>query len=67
MSTSYAEGDPGKLAYFKNPNWTPSLLSVVGRGIRPKTFCAGCYFGEGRPHEDSDVCQLKRTQRAESD
>jgi hypothetical protein len=54
-----AEGDPGKMAYLRNPNWTPKLFSVVGSGVKRRDFCPGCRWpGENRAHEDSPFCAV---------
>lgn len=49
------EGDPGKLAYLHNANWTPNPLSDL-RGIKVKPgTCYQCVFGEGH---HSETCPL---------
>ena len=46
MQTSL-EGDPGKMAYLRNPNWTPNLYEHL-RGVKamPGT-CERCVFDSG--------------------
>jgi hypothetical protein len=46
MQTSL-EGDPGKMAYLRNPNWTPTPHEHL-RGVKvmPGT-CERCVFGTG--------------------
>jgi hypothetical protein len=61
-----AEGDPGKMAYLRNPNWTPKLFSVVGSGVKRRDFCPGCRWpGENRAHEGP--CCLLNAQHMEAD
>ena len=59
MSINISQGgDPGKLAYLHNPNFQCTPVAILGSGVKQKTFCPGCYWGEGRPHENSPVCKL---------
>ena len=54
---STAEGDPGKYAYLRNPNWRPKLFSQIG-GVKKRDFCPGCTWpGENRVHE-GEACKL---------
>ena len=58
------EGDPGRLAYLHNANWTPKLFSSnVGNPetLRRKSFCGGCEFGRPDLHEDDERCALWRS------
>lgn len=58
MSTQIAEGDPGKLAYFRNPNWTPAPRENL-RDVEPMPgTCMRCVFGRG---EHSTACRLSIT------
>ena len=62
MTPSIAEGDPGKYAYLRNPNWRPKLFSMFGT-MRKRDFCPGCTWpGEKRPHE-GDNCELAKNAR----
>jgi hypothetical protein len=42
-------GDPGKLAYFKNPNWTPAPREDMRTANLDPRGCFGCCFGT--PHD----------------
>ena len=62
MSISVQEGDPGKLEYFKNPNWAMTPR-VQGFQVDPRA-CPGCMFGVERdsrkwPHTFDERCKLK--------
>lgn len=47
MTPSIAEGDPGKYAYLRNPNWKSKPFEFIG-GVRamPGT-CERCVFDSG--------------------
>lgn len=63
---SAAEGDPGKLAYFHNPNWRPKLFSGHGLRVDPRS-CPGCLFPDSRPatpHVNDSRCQHFKTAQA---
>ena len=58
---SIQEGDPGKLAYFKDPNWH-GKPRVQGFAVDPRA-CPGCMFGVERnsrkwPHTFDVRCKL---------
>jgi hypothetical protein len=66
MSTqkSPPEGDPGKLAYFRNPNWTGTPRSRI-ENIDPRV-CPGCLFAgsmKPTPHVDDERCQHFRARQ----
>lgn len=59
------EGDPGKLAYFHNPDWAGAPRSEV-RNIDPR-LCPGCLFPHSMkptPHVNDNRCEHFRTQKA---
>ena len=61
MSTHVREGDPGKLAYFDNPNWAPAPR-VQGFPMDPRG-CFGCAFKQPPdskkwPHTFDENCDL---------
>lgn len=67
MSVRLQEGDPGKLAYFKNPNWTMTPMSQVSN-IDPRV-CPGCLFPHAmRKHEhvNDSRCVLFRANHREA-
>lgn len=62
------QGDPGKIDYFRNPNWKSKPFSG-GPGsmqVDPRV-CPGCLFPCSKPataHVNDARCQLFRTQQA---
>jgi hypothetical protein len=59
------EGDPGKLAYFHNPNFKCTPQGKV-ESIDPR-LCPGCLFPQSMrptPHVEDERCQLFRTKQA---
>lgn len=61
MRPGNAEGDPGKLAYLHNANWTPKLQTQLAV-IDPRV-CPGCLFPYAiRKHEHvaDERCALYR-------
>lgn len=60
-----AEGDPGKLAYLHNANWTGTPRSKI-ESIDPRV-CPGCLFAgsmKPTPHVEDERCQLWKTRQA---
>lgn len=57
------EGDPGKLAYLHNPNWTPTPM-IQGIQCDPR-ICPGCLFPKSGkwPHVDDERCSVWREKR----
>jgi hypothetical protein len=57
------EGDPGKLEYLHNANWTPTPMI---HGIKPDPrLCPGCLFNAPKwPHVDDVRCELWRRSHA---
>ena len=56
MQTSL-EGDPGKMAYLRNPNWAPTPREHLREvKVMPGT-CERCVFGTGE-HADDCVTSL---------
>jgi hypothetical protein len=56
------EGDPGKLAYLHNADWTPKPF-VHGFAVDPRA-CAGCIFPTSQHVYDSR-CKLWRDSHTE--
>ena len=61
--TPHKQGDPGKLAYLHNPNWTGKVRVGAGAALRvDERMCAGCSFGTpagGKwPHTFDHRCKL---------
>ena len=48
-----AEGDPGKLAYLHNADWTPKPFEELGAVKAMPGTCFKCVFDEGRFHSSS--------------
>jgi hypothetical protein len=65
LRPSTAEGDPGKFAYLRNPNWTGTPMI---HGIQPDPrLCPGCLFDSPKwPHVNDGRCKLF-TERMEAD
>lgn len=62
------EGDPGKLAYFRNPNFKCTPQAKVDR-IDPRV-CPGCLFPQSMkptPHMDDARCQIFRAKQASAE
>jgi hypothetical protein len=65
---STQEGDPGKYAYLRNPNWRGKLFSRVSSV--DDRCCPGCVFSATKrptPHVSDDRCQVFRTAKAAAD
>lgn len=56
------EGDPGKLAYLHDANWTPKPC-VIGFAVDPRA-CAGCIFPSS-PHVYDKRCEAWRNSHTE--
>jgi len=64
--SAQAEGDPGKLAYLHNRNWTPTPVSFPCN-IDPRV-CPGCLFPHAmrkHAHVDDKRCALFRAKQKE--
>jgi hypothetical protein len=65
---STQEGDPGKYAYLRNPNWQ-GKPHVQASNVDPR-LCPGCLFPHAmRKHEhvDDERCQHFRNRKAAED
>jgi len=65
MSVGTSEGDPGKLRYFKDPNWCVTPMETLREAKLDPRGCFGCCFGtppDSRkwPHRQDSRCQLWR-------
>lgn len=67
MSTQFSnDGDPGKLAYLRNPNFTAAPMSQISR-VDPR-LCPACIFPYARKsgtHVDDCRCALWRKAHSE--
>lgn len=56
-ATPEKEGDPGKYAYLRNPNWTAKPFSQVSHV--DSRICPGCVLGPRWKHTGDSRCKMR--------